>query len=126
MDNLRVGLRTAADGGFVEWRPVAKDAAEVAEKEEVQRARQHVAVGETYESEYRAVVPGEMRLDARRMITGGRCRRSCLGRGEVYRCWRALRFSAMVKSGAWRRASRRASMASWRRLALARATPKLT
>lgn len=63
MDNLRVGLRTAADGGFVEWRPVAKDAAEVREGK-MQRAEQHVAVGETFDFEYRAVVPGEMRLEA--------------------------------------------------------------
>ena len=42
---------------------MAKDAAEVREGK-MQRAEQHVAVGETFDFEYRAVVPGEMRLEA--------------------------------------------------------------
>lgn len=63
MDNLRVGLRSVADGGFVEWRRVAKDAAEVRDSGP-QRAEQHVAVGETFDFEYRADTPRELRLEA--------------------------------------------------------------
>jgi hypothetical protein len=61
MDNLRVSLR--GPEGLVQWRPLAKDAAEVRDRG-LQSADQHVAVGETFDFEYRAGSPGVLRLEA--------------------------------------------------------------
>ncbi len=59
MDNLRVSLRSA--GTEVQWRLVAKDAADV-KGSLAQQADQMVAVGETYDFEYRAPAPQELTL----------------------------------------------------------------
>jgi FtsP/CotA-like multicopper oxidase with cupredoxin domain len=59
MDNLRVSLRSA--GTPVEWRLVSKDAAAV-KGTPVRRADQMIAVGETYDFEYRAAAPGQLTL----------------------------------------------------------------
>jgi FtsP/CotA-like multicopper oxidase with cupredoxin domain len=62
IDNLRVSLRDAA-GAPVQWRLIAKDAWNVKEKP-TRAADQWVAVGETYDFEYRAPGPGEYSLTA--------------------------------------------------------------
>ncbi|HVW87267.1 MAG TPA: hypothetical protein VHB50_21420, partial [Bryobacteraceae bacterium] len=59
VDNLRVSLRSA--GSPVQWRLVAKDAADV-KNSPLERADQMVAVGETYDFEYRAESPQELTL----------------------------------------------------------------
>ena len=59
MDNMRVSLR--GPQGLVEWRRIAKDAAP--RKPQTQPAEQHIAVSETYDFEYRATTPGELRLE---------------------------------------------------------------
>ncbi len=61
-DYLRVALRGLT--GLVKWRPLAKDAVEVA-GEELQDAEQHVAVGETFDFAYRASGPQQLRLEGR-------------------------------------------------------------
>jgi FtsP/CotA-like multicopper oxidase with cupredoxin domain len=61
VDNLRVALRGTA--GPVQWRQLAKDAAEV-KRDGPQTAEQHIAVGETFDFEYRAAGPQESRLEA--------------------------------------------------------------
>ncbi len=59
IDNLRVSLRSG--GNPVEWRPIAKDAADV--KGSAPRpADQAIAVGETFDFEYRATSPQELTL----------------------------------------------------------------
>jgi hypothetical protein len=57
--NLRVRLEEA--GKPVEWRALAKDAAEVKDAP-MRIADQMVSVGETYDFEYRATEPRELRL----------------------------------------------------------------
>ena len=57
MDNMRVSLRGTA--GPVEWRLLAKDAADV-KSPAPQKADQHIAVGETFDFAYRAAVAGEL------------------------------------------------------------------
>ncbi|MEZ5399446.1 MAG: multicopper oxidase domain-containing protein [Bryobacteraceae bacterium] len=61
MDNLRVSLR--GPEGLVQWRPLAKDASDLPDRES-RTADQHIAVGETFDFEYRAGSPGELRLEA--------------------------------------------------------------
>lgn len=62
MDNMRVSLRGA--GGLVHWRVLAKDAAAVKRDGGLQPAEQHIAVGETFDFEYRAAAGGEeLRLE---------------------------------------------------------------
>lgn len=60
MDDLRVSLR--GDDGLVEWRPIAKDAAEV-DSRHLQTAEQHVAVAETFDFEYTATSAETLRLE---------------------------------------------------------------
>ncbi|MBI1358412.1 MAG: multicopper oxidase domain-containing protein [Acidobacteria bacterium] len=60
MDNLQIALRS--DEGAVRWRPAAKDAVETP-SHDLQEALQHVAVGETFDFEYRADGPQELRLE---------------------------------------------------------------
>jgi len=59
VDNLRVSLRKA--GTPVQWRLLAKDASNV-KGTPMRDADQMVAVGETYDFEYRAAEPGELTL----------------------------------------------------------------
>jgi FtsP/CotA-like multicopper oxidase with cupredoxin domain len=60
MDNMRVSLR--GPRGSVEWRLLAKDASEV-KSAGLQKADQHIAVGETFDFEYRAAGAEELRLE---------------------------------------------------------------
>src|SRR5689334_17588727 len=60
MDNLRVSLRGPA--GPVQWLVVAKDASTV-KNAKLQKAEQHIAVGETFDFEYHAAAPEELRLE---------------------------------------------------------------
>ena len=60
-DGLHVGLM--GPSGPVQWRPLAKDAAETV-SHAPRKADQHVAVGETFDSEYRATKAEELRLEA--------------------------------------------------------------
>lgn len=60
-DTLHVGLM--GPSGLVQWRPLAKDAAETA-SHDLREADQHVAVGETFDFEYRATKSEELRLEA--------------------------------------------------------------
>jgi FtsP/CotA-like multicopper oxidase with cupredoxin domain len=60
MDNMRISLR--GPSGPVRWRLIAKDAAEV-KNENLQPADQHIAVGETFDFEYRAGDAEELRLE---------------------------------------------------------------
>lgn len=60
MDNMRISLRDA--NGAVNWRPVAKDAAGLKNKDP-RPADQHIAVGETFDFEYRADNAGQLRLE---------------------------------------------------------------
>ena len=55
VNNLRVRLQEA--GKPVEWRPLAKDAAELKDAP-MRIAEQMIAVGETFDFEYRAPGPG--------------------------------------------------------------------
>lgn len=59
LDNLRVSLRKA--GTPVQWRLLAKDASNV-KGSRVREADQMIAIGETYDFEYRAEQPGELTL----------------------------------------------------------------
>ncbi|MFN7923974.1 MAG: multicopper oxidase domain-containing protein [Bryobacteraceae bacterium] len=59
-DNMRIGLRGP---GEVQWKPLAKDAADLRDQHP-RAAEQHIAVGETYDFEYRANAAGEVRLEA--------------------------------------------------------------
>jgi FtsP/CotA-like multicopper oxidase with cupredoxin domain len=59
LDNLRVSLRKA--GTPVEWRLLAKDASNV-KGSPMREADQMVAIGETYDFEYRAIGPEELTL----------------------------------------------------------------
>jgi manganese oxidase len=59
VNNLRVSLQNAK--GPVEWRLLAKDAANV-KSTPMQRAEQLIAVGETFDFEYRATSPQELLL----------------------------------------------------------------
>jgi FtsP/CotA-like multicopper oxidase with cupredoxin domain len=59
VDNLRVSLRNGSSP--VEWRLLAKDGAE-AKNPASRPADQAIAVGETYDFEYRAETPGELLL----------------------------------------------------------------
>jgi FtsP/CotA-like multicopper oxidase with cupredoxin domain len=59
MDNLRVSLRSGATP--VEWRPVAKDAANLKDSP-IRPADQMVAIGETYDFEYSTATPEELTL----------------------------------------------------------------
>jgi FtsP/CotA-like multicopper oxidase with cupredoxin domain len=59
VNNLRVSLESAS--GPVEWRLLAKDAANV-KNGSVQRADQMIGVGETYDFEYRTTSPQELTL----------------------------------------------------------------
>ena len=60
VNNLRVALRQA--GRPVEWRQIAKDAADVPPGT-MRVADQEIAVGETFDFEYRATAPGELTLE---------------------------------------------------------------
>jgi FtsP/CotA-like multicopper oxidase with cupredoxin domain len=60
VDNLQVSLRR--DGQPVQWRWMAKDAADEAAPALV-RADQHIGVGETYDFEYRATAPETLTLE---------------------------------------------------------------
>lgn len=60
MDNMRVSLK--GPSGVVDWRIIAKDAAPLANPR-WQPADQHIAVGETFDFEYKAAVPGELKLE---------------------------------------------------------------
>jgi FtsP/CotA-like multicopper oxidase with cupredoxin domain len=70
-DNLQVSLRD--ENGLAAWRELAKDASEV-KKEGLQKADQRVAIGETFDFEYRAEKAGEVTLqgwptgNARRVV----------------------------------------------------------
>ena len=70
-DNLQVSLRD--ESGLASWRELAKDAFDV-KKESRQKADQRVAIGETFDFEYRADKAGEVTLqgwpagNARRVI----------------------------------------------------------
>lgn len=59
VNNLRVSLQSA--GNPVLWRPVAKDASNV-NGAQPRKADQMIAVGETYDFEYRAAAPQELAL----------------------------------------------------------------
>jgi FtsP/CotA-like multicopper oxidase with cupredoxin domain len=59
LDNLRVSLRKA--GTPVEWRLLAKDASNV-KSSPMREADQMIAIGETYDFEYRAAQPEELTL----------------------------------------------------------------
>jgi FtsP/CotA-like multicopper oxidase with cupredoxin domain len=61
VNNLRVALRQA--GRPVEWRQIAKDAAELPPGT-IRVADQQIAVGETFDFEYRATASGELTLEA--------------------------------------------------------------
>jgi FtsP/CotA-like multicopper oxidase with cupredoxin domain len=61
VNNLRVSLQNAS--GPVEWRLLAKDAANV-KSTPMQRAEQLIAVGETFDFEYKATSPQELLLVA--------------------------------------------------------------
>jgi hypothetical protein len=52
------------DKGLVQWRPLAKDAAKILNGK-LQEAEQHIAVGETFDFEFRAARPGELMLEGR-------------------------------------------------------------
>jgi hypothetical protein len=58
-DNLPVSLHN--ENGLVTWRQLAKDAFDV-KKEAPQKADQRVAIGETFDFEYRAEKAGEVTL----------------------------------------------------------------
>jgi FtsP/CotA-like multicopper oxidase with cupredoxin domain len=60
VNNLRVALRQV--GRPVEWRQIAKDAAEVAPGT-MRLAEQEIAVGETFDFEYRPTAVGELTLE---------------------------------------------------------------
>lgn len=60
MDNLHVSLRSST--APVEWRPLAKDAVDV-KNSGLQEALQHIAVGETFDFEYRAQSAQELSLE---------------------------------------------------------------
>ncbi len=60
VNNLQVSLRNA--GSRVEWRTVAKDAADVFDPM-LQQADQMIAIGETYDFAYRATSPEELMLE---------------------------------------------------------------
>lgn len=62
MDDLRIALRNT--DGLVQWLPIAKDAAAV-HHAELQDAEQHIAVGETFDFEYRADSEQELQLEGR-------------------------------------------------------------
>jgi FtsP/CotA-like multicopper oxidase with cupredoxin domain len=62
MDDMRIALRD--DKGLVQWTPIAKDAAEI-HGGKMQEAEQHIAVGETFDFEYRATQAGELMLEGR-------------------------------------------------------------
>jgi hypothetical protein len=62
MDDMRIALRD--DKGLVQWKPLAKDAAEI-RNGAMQQAEQHIAVGETFDFEYRAASAGELMLEGR-------------------------------------------------------------
>jgi len=59
INNLRVSLQNS--GAPVQWKLIAKDAAEV-KREILQPADQMIAVGETYDFEFRATTPQELTL----------------------------------------------------------------
>jgi len=61
VNNLQVSLRSA--GAPVQWRIVAKDAAAVPASK-MQLADQMIAVGETYDFEFRATSPGQLTLES--------------------------------------------------------------
>jgi manganese oxidase len=61
VNNLQVSLRST--GSPVDWRIVAKDAASV-HSVKMQPADQLIAVGETFDFEYRAGAPGQLTLEA--------------------------------------------------------------
>jgi hypothetical protein len=62
VDDMRIALRD--DKGLVQWRPLAKDAAKILNGK-LQEAEQHIAVGETFDFEFRAARPGELMLEGR-------------------------------------------------------------
>jgi FtsP/CotA-like multicopper oxidase with cupredoxin domain len=62
VDDMRIALRD--DKGLVQWRPLAKDAAKI-HNGKLQEAEQHIAVGETFDFEYRATRPSELMLEGR-------------------------------------------------------------
>jgi hypothetical protein len=70
-DNLQVSLRD--ENGLVTWRELARDAFDV-KKEGPEKADQRVAIGETFDFEYRTEKAGEVTLqgwptgNARRVI----------------------------------------------------------
>jgi hypothetical protein len=59
VDNLRVSLRSG--GNPVQWLPIAKDAEDL-KGAKPRTADQMIAVGETYDFEYRAEAAGELTL----------------------------------------------------------------
>ena len=60
VDNLQVSLGTPTEP--VQWRMLAKDATDV-ENAAPRRAVQHIAIGETFDFEYRSPRPQELRLE---------------------------------------------------------------
>ncbi len=60
VNNLRVLLKSA--GSPVQWRLIAKDASPVT-SDAMRKADQMIAVGETFDFEYRATSPGELTLE---------------------------------------------------------------
>jgi hypothetical protein len=61
VDNLHVALMDPT--GPVEWRPIAKDAVDM-KGADLREAVQQIAIGETFDFEYRARGEQELRLEA--------------------------------------------------------------
>jgi hypothetical protein len=63
VNNLRVSLQSAGQsaGSPVQWRPIAKDASNL-KGAPPRKADQTIAVGETWDFEYRAEAPQELAL----------------------------------------------------------------
>jgi manganese oxidase len=65
-DNVAFNVHLLAGDEYVDWRPLAKDGADLPTAQRiVKRAIQPVGVGETYDVEYRPERPGDLRFEVR-------------------------------------------------------------